>query len=189
MPCRSTANVAAHIDTLESDAANIASIGLTDSSPSLTLTAAQLVFDASVLLKITGSFGITPAGTASVAQVLGASPSLAGRVAAGFAVSDTASNVAGSLDALESDVSAIASISLTDDLPVLTMTATQLVADAPVLLTITDSYGITLSGTATVAQVLAANPSLTANLTAGFAVSDASSSITGILPRWKPTPP
>jgi len=44
-------------------------------------------------------------------------------------------------------------------------------------LKITGSYTITISGTATAAQVTGANATLTAKLTAGFAISDSSANI------------
>ena len=85
--------------------------------------------------------------------------------------------MAGHLDALEGDNGSIASIALTDSSPVLTLTATQLIANSAVLLNISSSYGLTVSGTASVAQVLAANATLAGKLTAGFAISDKSSAV------------
>ena len=79
----------------------------------LSLTAAQLISDADVLVKIGGAFGITLSGTATVTQVLDANPTLVGKLTAGFAVSGIAANIAGNLDALEADAGNIASITLT----------------------------------------------------------------------------
>ena len=122
---------------------------------------------------------MTLSGTATVAQVLGANAPLVGNLTGGFAISDSAANVAGNLDALQAQGATVASIALTDTSPVLSITVTQLLSDAATLLKVGGSYGITVSGTATVAQVLAANTTLVANLTAGFAVSDASSNVAG----------
>ena len=83
----------------------------------------------------------------------------------------------GSLDALEAVAGAIGSIALTDNAPDLSLTATQLVGDASVLLKITSDFGITLSGPATAAQVLAANATLLDKLTTGLAVSDSAANV------------
>ena len=173
----SVADVVSNLAALETASGSIASIALTDSSPILTLTAAQLAADATVLLKIGGSYSITLSGTASVAQVLGASPTLVGRLTANFPVSDSAAHVAGNIDALEAVSGTIASIALTDGSPVLSLSAAQLVSDATVLLKIGGSYDITLSGTATAAQAADANATLVGKLTAGFAVSDSAGAV------------
>ena len=171
------ANVAANIAGLQAHAGYIASIALTGPSV-LTLTAAQIVADATALLKVTGVYTIALSGTATAAQVTGANATLAAKVAGGFAVSDSAVNVSSSVDTLEAHLSTIASIVLTDTTPVLTMTATQLVNDVTVLLKITGGYTITVSGSATAAQAAAVRNSLVTKLTSGLVVSDTSANVT-----------
>ena len=122
-----------------------------------------------------------------MAQVLAASATLVASLTTGFAISDASSNVVGHLAALETVVGSISSIALTDSSPILTLTATQLTADAPVLLKISSGYGITVSGTATVAQVLAASATLVGKLTAGFAISIPLLLWLGTSMRWKAT--
>ncbi len=171
------ANIASNITALHAYVSSIASIALTDASPVVTLTAAQLVANASLLLKITGSYSIALSGTATAAQVLGANSTLVGKLSAGFAVSDTAANVSGSLDALQARAGTIASIALTDGSPVVTLTAAQLLSDSAVLLKIGGAYGITVSGTVTAVQAATVQLPLVPKLATGLVVSDTAAAV------------
>jgi hypothetical protein len=123
----SAANVAANIDGLQKIAAagNLSNVYLTDSgTPTLTLTAAQAANDGGVLIKIAGGYHL--------------------------AVHSLASDVVGHLDALQSWASGgeLASITFTDPgTPTLTVTPTQLTADAVALQDITGSCILTTAAT------------------------------------------
>ena len=177
----SAASVANSLDGLQAAGSSIASIALTNVSPVLAMTATQLISDAPVLLKITGGYAISLSGTATVAQALGANATLVQKLSAGFAISDVSASVGSNLDALEAASGTIASIALTNGSPVLSMSAGQLLADATVLLKISGSYGIAVSGTATVAQVLSANATLLGKLSTGVAISDSAANVMGNL--------
>jgi hypothetical protein len=171
------AHVTAALVSLESLAGEIASIVLTDTTPVLSLTAAQLIANSPVLLEIAEPYQITLSGTATAAQAVATSPALVANVTAGFAVSDTSANVVTRLAGLETYAASITSIAFTDTSPVLTLTSAQLIADAPVLLKITSSFSITPSGTATSVQAIGTDPRLAARLTHGLAISDTSSNV------------
>jgi hypothetical protein len=118
------ANVAAHLDALASDT-RLGVIALTDAgTPTLTVSATQLVNDAAVLADISNPNVVID-------------------------VSDTAANVSANIDALAAD-SKVASISLTDSgTPTLSLDAAQALGDTAALAKIADAaYSISLSDTA-----------------------------------------
>ena len=181
----SAATIGGALSTLLGLGSTVGSIALTDGTPVLSMTAAQLISDASVLLKVSGAYGITLSGTATAAQATGASSLLTAHLTSGFVVLDSVANVTSHLDALQGLVtgSELGSIALNDGgTPILSVTAATLVADAGALAAITGSYALTVSaGTMTEAQVAALSPSVTAHLSAGLAVSDSAAAITGAL--------
>ena len=175
------AHIVSNLPGLLAYVSRIASITLTDSSPVLSLTATQLIADAAVLTKITGIYNITLSGSATAAQVVGANTTLIGKLSTGFVVSDTAANVANSVDALQARASSITSITLTDGSPVLSLTATKLVADSTVLLKISGTYSIAVSGTATATQAATVRNALIVKLGSGLVVSDTAAAVVGNL--------
>ena len=72
-------------------------------APVLSMTAAQLISDATALLKVGGGYHISISGTATAQQVANANANitLVDHLSAGFAISDNASNVTAHLDALQ----------------------------------------------------------------------------------------
>ena len=118
------ANVAAALDTVNGDG-HVTSIALTDpGTPALTLTVARALGDTAALSKITTPYTIT--------------------------ISDTAANVAASLDALNGD-SHVTSIGLTDPgTPTLTLTVARALGDTTALGEITMPHQLALADTATV---------------------------------------
>ena len=178
----SALNIGAAMAALAAAGAVIGSIALTDSSPVVSVAPADLAAAASVMAKITGAFSIAVSDTVTVAQALAMTATEQTALAAGMTVSDTAARVAAALDALQALGSAIASVGLTNPgTPAIGLTAAQLIADAPLLLKIGGSFGLTVAGTATAAQATAASASLTGLLTQGLAVSDTAASVTANL--------
>jgi len=146
----SAAAVQGGLGTLESvaTAGNLTAINLTDTStPTITLTAAQLTSDSAALGKIAGSYsltvtGVTVANAGTVAQ--------AAHVGA-IQITDTAANVAASLGTLQTldTASHPLSITLTDSgIPGMSLTPAQVTADAAVLQAISSNYTITIDGSA-----------------------------------------
>ena len=123
-----------------STAGKISSIVLTDSAtPTLSLTAAQLTADATVLGKITSSYNL------SISSALAANASTIAAKAhvTSVIVSDTAANVVSNLTNLQTlgVAGKLTSISLTDSTtPTLSLTAAQLTADANALSKITSLF-------------------------------------------------
>ena len=144
-------NIAAALDTLQSDAAKISGITLTDGgTPTLTVSATQLASDTGVLSLITSTYNLTVSGinTGNLSSVLG-NPHVQSVV-----VSDTASNIAAALDTLQSDAAKISSITLTDgSTPTLALSATQLANDTTILAKISGSYNLSVGGAVTVASL------------------------------------
>lgn len=116
--------------------------------------------------------------TASAAAALNVSTTLP------VAVADTAAAVATYLANLQNLAAAskLTSIALTGTgAQTLSLTPTQLVADAAALLKISGTYAIAVSGNFTAAQAAAVNPMLAAKVTGGFAVSDTAANVNGNL--------
>jgi len=150
----SGSNIAAALDTLQSNAAKITAITLTDATPpTLTLTAAQLSGDASALGLIGSGYNLTVSGVAvaNLAAVLG-NPHVQS-----VSVSDSAANIAALLDTLQADIAQISAITLTDGgTPTLTLTAQQASNDAAILAKITSPYVLSTGSGVTVANLAAA---------------------------------
>ena len=138
------ANISANLDSLQAlHATQISGISLTDVGlPALAISAAQMVNDAQLISKLTGSYSLVVSGvtTANISSIL------ANAQVAPVALSDTGSAIQSNLDTLETNVNRISSIILTDSKPpVLTLTATQLVNDATVLAKITGNYQLAVT--------------------------------------------
>jgi hypothetical protein len=146
----SAAAVQAGLSTLTGLAAagNLTAIDLTDQgTPVLTVTAAQLTSDASVLSKIAGAFSLTVTGA-----TVGTTGAIANSAHVGaIAISDSAANVAAALDplqALETQGHTL-SIALTDGgTPTLSLTAAQVTSDGGILKAIAGSYTLVIDGSA-----------------------------------------
>ena len=148
----------------------------------MTVTAATLVADASALNKIVSGYDlVVSGGTVTAAAAVGLPGGVTSHLTAGLAISDSAAHVTSQLDALEGLGGTIASVALTDDSPVITLSAAQLLSDASVLLKVGGSYGLTLSGTATADQAANANSILVDHLTTGFAIYDTVNHVTADL--------
>ena len=160
----SSANVAVYLDSLHTlaSAGKLASIRLTDTgTPVVAITAAKLFNDANALLTVSNTtWNIAVSGIATAAQAGGANATLVAKLTSGFVVSDSASNVATSLAALQALMTGpnkLSSIALTGSSPTLSITAASLVADAGALgKIITPTYSIAVSsGALTAAQAAA----------------------------------
>jgi hypothetical protein len=176
------AAVAANLAALQARVRGIGSIVLTDTNPpALSLTAAQLVADASALLKITSPYHITVTGNATAAQAAGANATLTARLTAGMTVVDTGSNVVAALNALQTHINTVASITLSDSNPALTLTGTQLIADAAALAKITSPYTISISGTLTAAQAASIRNTLLSKVVGALSVSDSADNVSAAI--------
>jgi hypothetical protein len=148
-------------------ASKLSGIGLTDGgTPPLSISYGQYTSDASVLAKISGSYGLVVSGAPASAgatlqadsrvtsfAVTGASVAQASTMQgyaklSGFSISDAAAAVVGGLDGLAS-ASKLSSIGLTDGgTPSLSISYGQYTSDASVLTKISGSYGLVVSGAA-----------------------------------------
>lgn len=150
------ANVVANLAGLQSLAAasHLGTITLSDSTkPTLTLTDAQLTLDATAIGKIGSAYNLSvTAATAAQAASLASNAHLTS-----VAVSDTAANVVAGLAGLQSLAAAgkLGAVTLTDtSKPSLTLTQTQLTADAMALAKITSPCSLIVTGVS-VAQAAA----------------------------------
>ena len=92
------ANIAAGLDALQADAANLTGIGFTDSgSPALSLTEAQLTSDTAVLALLSGGYSLA----ATAANAADATTLAAHTDVSSVSVADTAANITAGLDELE----------------------------------------------------------------------------------------
>ena len=121
----SAADVNAGLDALQGLGGVVATIALTDgSTPTISVTAASLVADAGALGKITSAYSLDVAsGSVTVAQAEAFSLALLGHLAAGLAISDSSGDVEAGIDALQTLGGSIASIALSDNAPVLSLSA------------------------------------------------------------------
>ena len=142
------ANIVANLAALETLAGDsvLTSITLIDpGTPVLTVTATQLSGDATALGLISGSYdlavtGVTAANAATVAAVSHVTS---------VSVSDTAANVATNINSLQTVVSSLAAIALTDGgTPTLTITGTQFASDSGALGAITSAYHLAVTSVA-----------------------------------------
>ncbi len=147
----SAANIAAMLDVLQANAANISGIGLTDGgTPTLVVSAAQWVDDGGALNLLTGQCNLSVSGvnTGNLIAVLAAISSWSGLGAQllPVQVSDSAANIATYLDALQDNIANIAGIGLTDGgTPTLAIYASQLTDDANALALISGDYNLSVS--------------------------------------------
>lgn len=141
------AAVQSNLDGLESIAKTgyLASITLTDSgTPNITVSLPQLSADAGAINAIFGNYTLTVSGV-TAAQATSAS---AMTDVSAVAISDSASAISTSLDALESlaAVGKLSSINLTDGgIPTIALTAAQLSVDTRALADISGYYTVTVT--------------------------------------------
>ena len=168
-------NIAAVLDTLQTDVAKISAIILTDGgTPTLTLSSLQASQDAAILAKITSTFTLSIGGV-SVANLATALANSHGQL---VAVADSAANIAAALNTLQSDAAKISGITLTDGgTPTLAISALQLTSDSAALALIIGTYNLSVSGVAVsnLTSVLA-NPHVLS-----VALSDSASNIAAAL--------
>jgi hypothetical protein len=172
------AAVATNLDALQALVTQdeIGAITLTDGgSPTLTISAAQLVSDAQTLGLIGDSFGLNVSGV-TVAEI----PMMVGQGRLrSVGVADTAANVQAGLDRLETLAAQglVASISLTDaGPPTLSITAGQLAADQSALDLIGGAFQLTVSGPLTVGQLLTLPPALLSRI-GGATIADTAADV------------
>jgi hypothetical protein len=160
------ANIGADLDTLQSliSSGKVTSIALTDSgTPTLTVTAAQMISDAQAINDIAGSFTLSVTGDA--AQVSQLTPTVLSHVKS-LSVSDSAANISSDLDSLQTIAAAgkLTGIAVTGTTyAALTVTTSQLTSDATVLKELTGNYvldvtapttGGTITGSAGVGNIV-----------------------------------
>ena len=133
-------------------------------TPTLALTEAQLLGDTAALATITGAYHVTVTGVLAADAVSAAAQTGVTSVS----VSDTAANVAANIDALETltGTGQLATVILTNGgTPTMTITATQLSADAAALALISSAHNLAVT------IVLAANATSVGGQTHVTAVS------------------
>ena len=174
-------NVQAKLDYLQGISGQISSIFLTDATtPNLSLTAAQLSNDLTILNTISSNYTFTVSGV-SAANAVSALTTLLGSQhikPSSIAITDTAANLSLKLDTLQANTTKITSITLTDpSIPTLAISTAQLTNDTSILAKISGTYNFSVSG------VSAAN--LTAVLSnshvQAVALSDTASNVTKVL--------
>jgi hypothetical protein len=150
----------------------LTSITLTDTNtPTLTLTAAQYTADTGVLVKIASNYNLIVNG-ALVSAVAGLQ---ANTHVIAFSVSDSSTDVASSIAALNGDTK-LASITVTDSNP-LSITYAQLTGDTTALSKLPSPYKVSVSGvSAANAGAVQANTHV-----ASFTVSDTAADVTAAL--------
>jgi len=144
--------VSANLDAINTNILSgaVTWIALTDSgTPTLSVTETQLTSDAAAIKAIYTSYVLAVTNVA----VADASSVLAATNVASISISDTLAHVTSGLDSLESMISKIGSILLTDSgTPNLTVTAAQFAADATALNDITSAHAVTVQMTGNAAQ-------------------------------------
>ena len=167
---------------LEALGSALLSITLSDDSPAMSMSASTLLADAGALAAITTPYALTvSSGTVTEGQAAGLSGTIKGDVVGGLAISDSATDIDDSLVALAGMGGLVASIALTGDSPVLTITSADLITYQTTLLKIGGSFGITLSDNTTADEAVDANASLVADVTAGLVIDDTAADIVGDL--------
>jgi hypothetical protein len=147
----SAANIGTDLDSLQSliSSGKVTSIVLTDSgTPTLTVTAAQMVSDAQAINDIAGAYTLNVTGDATDISQL--TPTVLSHVKS-LSVTDSAANIAGELDSLQSLAAAgkltsvaVSGTSFAD----LTISASQLASDASALKDITGDYVLDINAAA-----------------------------------------
>ncbi|MDE2260223.1 MAG: NF038122 family metalloprotease, partial [Betaproteobacteria bacterium] len=138
-----SANIIANLDALEPDVSGIGVIAMTDAAKVLTVTANQYWTDTYAIEKITGSY--TLALTNFPAYDVGPSYGTDSTISS-IAVSDSAANIASSLDQLQALGSKLVSVTITDPANPLSISATQVTNDAGALADISGNYSLAVSG-------------------------------------------
>jgi hypothetical protein len=130
-------NINNNLDGLESIQNLISSVKLSGTSSTISVTPTQLVNDAPLLSKLTAPFQLTVSGVIAnnVSSILNNAN------VTNVAVVDTSANVLKNLDALQSHLFSISSITLTNNVP-LTVSAAQAQSDAGVLALIQNNGGV-----------------------------------------------
>jgi len=161
------ANISTNIAALLANVAKISSIIVNDGNP-LTLTYAQYLADSAVTALISGNYSVKVTGVA----VSNLSSILSNANVSNVSISDTASNIALSLDQLQSNASKIASVIVSDG-GTLNITSSQFTSDATLLGLISSNYNLIVSSVAaSKASAAFANSHLTS-----MSVSDTASNI------------
>jgi hypothetical protein len=163
------------LDTLQAQGSHVAAETLTDNGGTMALTVQQYHNDAAALGAVSGTYSLALSGVAAST----AATTLAQPHAIRISVSDTGSNVAAGLDALQSYLAAgkLMGIHLTDSTPTLTLTETQVNKDGRALALIADAYTINETN---VAAADATSISQQARL-ATYSVSDSGGNISANL--------
>ena len=135
--CVNIANgITSNLDMLQSNVAKISAITTTDSLP-IAVSLSQITSDAAILAKINGGgytlWVVSGVNTANAASVIAGNNKIASVV-----ITDTAANIANSIDNLKTIAGQIARIDVTDTNPI-SISAVQLVSDSSVLAKITTS--------------------------------------------------
>jgi hypothetical protein len=115
------------IDDIQIDNSLVTQISLSDNAP-IAITADQLSTDADALAKISGTYTLNLSGVATA----NLATDYANTHISKMTVNDTAANIVANLATLQTDVSKITSITVSDSNPI-NITAAQLTADATAL--------------------------------------------------------
>jgi hypothetical protein len=178
-----SSSVVANLNALQAAtvAGQISSIALTTGPTSiLSIQAPQLALDAQALGLITGAFMIKAYGPITVQAALSVSAGFLSKLTVGLTVYDIGANISAALDGLQALIASghLAAINLTDSVaPVLSITATQLVADASALTMIKGAYTLTVSGVVTAAVAAGVSSVLLSKVTSAFAVVDTGANV------------
>ncbi|MFI3223505.1 MAG: hypothetical protein QX191_10765, partial [Methylococcaceae bacterium] len=189
----SSTKIATNLDTLQTKTAQITSIALTGAASPLVITANSLANDVSVLNKITNVYTLIVSDVLAdkVATTLATVFGTKGSVANVF-VNDTSAKIASNIDALQAKIGQITEIKQTDKTAVLSINATQLIADSGIL----DKINASNSGYKLIVKdVLVTATSQTAGAldvfgnthVNSFAIKDSSANITAVLDTLQTT--
>jgi len=142
-----------NLPALEANIAKISGITLIDATtPSLSLTAAQLAADAGVLEKISSPYKLTVNGAFLAADV---NTAIVSHLTTTLAVADTSANIVSSLASLESNAGQISGITLTDatatNIPTITLTSAQYAANIDALAEISSPYNLVINNSTGIA--------------------------------------
>jgi hypothetical protein len=138
-------NIASILNSLQSNLSKISSISISNNTP-LLISSAQASADSGAIALIQqsgGSFIIQPSTLGSVNTFVSAASNLS---PGSFSISDSAANIAGSIDLLQTNISKISGITITGSSSALSITASQLIRDSAVLDDIPGAYSLAISG-------------------------------------------
>jgi hypothetical protein len=130
-----SANVASHIDVLNTNLSKITAINLSDNSP-LSITANQFNSDAGLLSKLSSGYKLNISG----APVASLNSLITNANISSFSLTDTASSLASNLDSIQASISKITSLIVSDN-QVLLLSQTQATSDAQALALISSGGG------------------------------------------------